>query len=86
MSSVASLGFISFSDTIPALQIGSASHNCAVFLNARVRCWGNNAYHQLGDNSTVNKGNAVDIVQSSVFVTFGAAINTIPIIAVDVGA
>ena len=31
-------------------------HTCAVLDNASVKCWGNNAYGQLGIGSTTNMG------------------------------
>ncbi len=73
--------FIEFSDTVPATYIGGSSAVCAVFANRRVRCWGDNSAQQLGDGS----GTGDNSIQSAVYMTFAATINTIPIIAVDVG-
>jgi alpha-tubulin suppressor-like RCC1 family protein len=85
---LSSLGPIQFSDSFPAIEISlQANHACALFTNRRVRCWGHNAHEQLGDTTTLNRGSGRGAlsVSSSVFVTFAAAINTVPIVAVSVG-
>jgi hypothetical protein len=86
---MSTLGFISFSDTILARHISMADlHICAVFVNDRVRCWGDNAYYQLGteDDGIKGTGTGLESITSAVFVTFAPSINTIPIASVSVGA
>jgi len=41
--------------TAPAIAAGDY-HSCALLDNASVKCWGNNAYGQLGIGSTTNMG------------------------------
>ena len=36
-------------------------HNCVVMENGSVKCWGNNEYGQLGNNSTKKSGSPVDV-------------------------
>jgi hypothetical protein len=81
------LSFISFVDTVPAVQISGSSHICGLFANFRVRCWGYNAYHQLGDTTFNNRGSApgVQSITKASYVEFGPTINSIPIDAVDAG-
>lgn len=50
-------------DNLPAIQLreslssgGTAQHNCRVFDDGSVKCWGNNAYGQLGVGDTTNRG------------------------------
>ncbi len=85
---MSTLGFISFSDTILARQISSNGMSvCAVFLNDRVRCWGENAYYQLGTEDAVARGRGpgMESITSAVFVAFAPSINTVPIASVTVG-
>lgn len=81
------VSFISFSDTLPALQITGSSHACAIFVNRRVRCWGANGNAQAGDTTTTSRGRgAGDVsITSTVFVTFALTINTIPVVAISAG-
>lgn len=37
-------------------------HDCAILTNGTVRCWGSNAYGQLGNNSTTNSATPVQAV------------------------
>ena len=62
---------------IPALALGGAAvtqlaigqtHVCAV-ANGGVRCWGNNADGQLGDNSTISKSTPVQTIAENSGVT-----------------
>jgi alpha-tubulin suppressor-like RCC1 family protein len=87
LGTMTTLDFISFSDTIPALQIAghSGQHACALFLNRRVRCWGSNTNQNLGEGTTIHRGTAVYPLSTSVFVTFNASINNIPIEEVQGG-
>jgi hypothetical protein len=84
---MATLSFITFSDTLPATQITGADHACALHVNRRVRCWGRNNEEQLGDGTSSNRGSGAGAlsIPSAVYVTFAPSINTIPIVAVDAG-
>ena len=51
---------------LPSIDLGTGriataiaaegNHSCALLDNASVKCWGNNAYGQLGIGSTTNMG------------------------------
>jgi alpha-tubulin suppressor-like RCC1 family protein len=87
LGTITTLDFIRFSDTIPALQIaGAHEHACALFLNKRVRCWGKNVNHNLGDTTSVSRGTAANPLSTAVFVTFNDSINGIPIEDVQGGS
>ncbi len=48
--------------TLDVTQIvGGDYHACAVTTAGGAKCWGNNAYGQLGDNSTINRLTPVDV-------------------------
>lgn len=86
---MATLGYISFSDDVMAIQMDSLwDHNCALFANGRVRCWGSNAEQQLGDRSTWSRGlgSGVESVSSAVYVSFQPSIDSIPVIQVAAGS
>jgi hypothetical protein len=87
VAAIAALDFISFSDTLPAVQLSHYNQACAIFVNGRTRCWGMNDSQQLGENvhSYSNRGSATNPMAGAIFVTFSASINTIPIIQVATG-
>ncbi len=86
-AAVKALGYISFSDTLPAVQLSMYRHVCAIFVNRRMRCWGNNDAQQLGRGVS----NVVDVgadslkMSAAVFVTFTATLNTLPVNAIATG-
>ncbi len=86
-AAIAALGYIAFSDTIPAIQISLHVHACGLFANARVRCWGINYEQQLGDgiDGNENRGTSGYPISGAVFATFNPTINTVPILNVAVG-
>ncbi len=77
--------FVTFSDTIPAIEIAANWQICAVFLNNRVRCFGNNNVGELGDGTFISRGTVTSSVTTATFVTFAATINTIPVKSVAAG-
>jgi alpha-tubulin suppressor-like RCC1 family protein len=87
LATMTTLDFIDFSDLIPAIQIsGTRSFACALFLNRRVRCFGDNTSQNLGDTTTFARGSSLTYpLSSSVFVTFKDSINSIPIEEVYAG-
>ena len=85
---MASHGYIEFSDTIPAYQISSSMrHACALLVNSRVRCWGKNSEQQLGNRNTYNIGSGpgVSSIRRAEFVVFAASINTLAVTTVATG-
>lgn len=88
IGTISTLTYISFSDTIPAVQIDVYNCACAVFSNSRVRCWGQNSEQQLGIGNIILKGidSGGNSITETAFITFSPLINHIPIKAVSVGA
>ncbi len=81
---VSTMDFIEFSDTLPAIQIHANNAICGLFSNRRVRCWGANDAQQLGDTTSLSRGSSLSVT-TTVFVSFLASIDTIPIASVSVG-
>ncbi len=46
---------------VTAIGVGT-SHTCAVTMEGGVKCWGNNSFGQLGDNTTIVRHEPVDVV------------------------
>lgn len=88
LGTTSTLGFITFSDAIQAaLMEQGLLHACAIFINARVRCWGSNDYQQLGDRTSSLKGNhPTSSVSLTTFVDFAPTINTVPVSSISLGA
>jgi hypothetical protein len=86
-AAVKALGYISFSDTIPAVQLSMYRHVCAIFVNRRMRCWGNNDAQQLGRGvSNVDDVGADSLgMSAAVYVSFIASLNTIFVTAIATG-
>jgi len=56
-TSVASLTPINLGTNLSPVRIAvGAEHSCAIFNNGAVKCWGDNGYGQLGQNSTTKVG------------------------------
>ncbi len=90
LGGITSLGFITFSDTIPAIQMSQSSvsrDSCVLFANGRVRCWGANSNQQLGDATSLSRGTntSANSMSTATFVSFKASINAIPIVTVALG-
>ena len=51
----------SLTSGISAIAVGNA-HSCAVTIGGGVKCWGQNIYGQLGDNSTTPRLTPVDVL------------------------
>lgn len=87
IGTMASLNYISFSDTIRMISISANEHVCGIFGNGKVRCWGSNNFQNLGDNTDVNKGFSPISpfsIKNAVYVSFKQSINTLNIIHVSV--
>ncbi len=39
-------------------------HSCALLFDGAMQCWGNNAYHRLGDGTNTNRPEPVDVINS----------------------
>ncbi len=87
VTGLASLGFIAFSHTVPAVMVSVFNHVCALFANGRTQCWGINDAQQLGENlnNINNRGTGAYPIGDGVFVTFSASYNTLQIIQVSAG-
>ncbi len=59
--SSAPVDVVGLSPGVTAIGVGT-SHSCAVTMEGGVKCWGNNSFGQLGDNSTTVHHEPVDVV------------------------
>ncbi len=80
--------FLAFSDTLGAVQLALGDeHACAVFVNAKVRCWGANDAGQLGDATLVDRGSFLTHpLAEATFAVFAPSIDPIPVVAVSAAA
>jgi len=71
LGNVAPNGFDGISPTpLDVTDLGSGvtqitagyTHTCAVMANGGVKCWGFNAYGQLGDSTATSKSTPVDVI------------------------
>lgn len=83
---LSTLTYIAFSDSIPATMLSLARHSCALFINGRIRCFGDNLAQQLGDTTTISHGrSSTSSITAAVFVTFAPTINTLEITLISAG-
>ena len=70
---MAALGYIPFSDTIPAvdIEIGFQSM-CTLFANGRLRCWGTNFNGNLGTDDGAQVGNVAGQMEALDYITFSS--------------
>ena len=61
VSAVNTIGTGPYREQITAVASAGVSHACAVAVDRTVKCWGRNAYGQLGDNSTVTSWAPVQV-------------------------
>jgi len=60
---------------IISISAGS-EHTCALSTNGEAKCWGNNNYGQVGDSTTTNRKEAVNIVGLAKVSTIGTGFST----------
>lgn len=85
VNKVSSVTYIGFSDTLGAIEVAVNNHVCGLFVNSMVRCWGENKYANLGDNTTQDRGDNTASIASAKFVSFHPSINSVPIVSIAIG-
>jgi alpha-tubulin suppressor-like RCC1 family protein len=83
ISDPASVNLVNLGTTTPIKKIvAGANHNCALFENGNIKCWGDNSHGQLGYGDTATRGkNAIEMGNDLPYVNLGVGKMAIDIAA-----